>query len=71
MIDFYINPDEKELFNKYRDKVFEAFYPKRGYKYKLKDGKQAISDFKKTGTFPNITFRPNALLRGDRCKIYK
>ena len=45
--DFYVNPDERELFNKYRDKVFEAFYPRRGYKYKLKDGKQAISDFKK------------------------
>ncbi len=45
--DFYVNPDEKELFNKYRDKVFEAFYPRRGYKFKLKDGKQAISDFKK------------------------
>lgn len=48
--DFYVNPDEKELFNKYRDKVFEAFYPKRGDNYKLKDGKQAISDFKKLGT---------------------
>lgn len=47
--DFYLNPDEKELFNKYRNKVFEAFYPKRGYNYKLKDGKQAISDFKKLG----------------------
>jgi hypothetical protein len=50
--DFYVNPDEKELFNKYREKVFEAFYPKRGYKYKLKDGKQAISDFKKLGPSP-------------------
>ncbi len=47
--DFYVNPDERELFNKYRDKVFEAFYPKRGYNYKLKEGKQAISDFKKLG----------------------
>ncbi|MNE48813.1 hypothetical protein D3C80_1433000 [compost metagenome] len=37
------------MFKKYRDKVFEAFYPKRGYSYKLKDGKQAISDFKKLG----------------------
>lgn len=45
--DFYINPDEREMFNKYRDKVFEAFYPRRGYSYKLKEGKQAISDFKK------------------------
>lgn len=48
--DFYVNPNEKELFNKYRDKIFEAFYPKRGFGYKLKDGKQAISDFKKLGT---------------------
>ena len=48
--DFYVNPDERKLFEKYRAKVFEAFYPKRGYNYKLKDGKQAISDFKKLGT---------------------
>jgi len=47
--DFYVNPDERELFIKYRDKVYEAFYPKRGYNFKLKDGKQAISDFKKLG----------------------
>ena len=45
--DFYVSPDENELLNTYRDKVFEAFYPKRGYGYKLKDGKQAIIDFKK------------------------
>ena len=47
--DFYVNPNERELFNKYCDKVFEAFYPKHGFNYKLKDGKQAISDFKKLG----------------------
>lgn len=47
--DFYVNPNERELFEKYREKVFEAFYPKRGYKFKLKEGKQAISDFKKLG----------------------
>jgi hypothetical protein len=48
--DFYINPDEAELFNKYRKKVIEAFYPKRGIGFTLKDGKKAISDFKKLGT---------------------
>lgn len=48
--DFYVNPDERELFEKYRDRVFKAFYPKRGYNYKLKDSKQAISDFKKLRT---------------------
>lgn len=48
-LDFYVNPNERELFNKYRDKILEAFYPKRGNNFKLKDGKQAISDFKKLG----------------------
>lgn len=46
-LDFYANPNERELFEKYRDKVYEAFYPKRGFGYKLRDGKQAITDFKK------------------------
>ena len=45
--DFYVNPNEMEIFEKYRDKVFEAFYPKRGFNYSLKTGKKAISDFKK------------------------
>jgi Family of unknown function (DUF6155) len=45
--DFYVNPKEKELFTKYRNKVKEAFYPKRGFDYSLKDGKKAISEFKK------------------------
>ena len=52
--DFYVNPDERELYNKYKDKVFDAFYPRRGFNYKLKDGKQAISDFKKLGTSADL-----------------
>ncbi|CAH0335167.1 DUF6155 family protein [Flavobacterium sp. CHNK8] len=52
--DFYVNPNERELFEKYRDKIFEAFYPKRGNIYKLKDGKQAISDFKKMGSSADL-----------------
>jgi len=52
--DFYVNPNERELFNKYQDKVFEAFYPKRGDNYKIKDGKQAISDFKKLGSSTDL-----------------
>jgi hypothetical protein len=46
-LDFYVNPNEKELFLKYKDKVYEAFYPRRGDRFKLSDGKKAISDFKK------------------------
>ena len=52
--DFYVNPNERDLFEKYRDKVFEAFYPKRGYKYDPKGGKQAIIDFKKLGTSSDL-----------------
>jgi len=48
--DFYVNPNERDLFEKYQDKVFESFYPKRGFGYKLKEGKKAITDFKKLGT---------------------
>jgi len=47
--DFYVNSDSGELFEKYREKIFNAFFPKRGTTYKLKDGKQAITDFKKNG----------------------
>ncbi|MFZ4545002.1 MAG: DUF6155 family protein [Saprospiraceae bacterium] len=48
-LDLYVDPNDLELFNKYKDKVFKAFYPARGYGYKLKDAKTAISDFKKLG----------------------
>ena len=52
--DFYMIPNERELFEKYRDKVFEAFYPKRGINYMLKNGKQAINDFKKPGSSADL-----------------
>lgn len=48
--DFYIDPNERDLFEKYKDKVFECFYPKRGFGYKLKEAKKAITDFRKLGT---------------------
>jgi hypothetical protein len=60
--DFYIKPDEPELYNKYRQRVLEAFYPKRGTTYKLKEGKEAISDFKK--------LKPSAKLLADLMLFY-
>jgi hypothetical protein len=53
-LDFYANPNELDIIHKYKDKVFEAFYPKRGFKLRLKEGKQAISDFKKLGPSPEL-----------------
>lgn len=59
-LDFYVNPNEEELFGKYAEKVFQAFYPKRGYHLKLKEGRQAISDFKKLS--PSKTLLANLML---------
>jgi len=33
--DFYINPDESEILEQYKEKVREGFYPKRGNRLKL------------------------------------
>lgn len=46
-LDHFANPYEEALFEKYKEKVIEAFYPKRGFDYSLKKGKTAISEFKK------------------------
>lgn len=53
-LDFYVNPNQQEAHNKYREKILEAFYPKRGDALKLKDGKKAIGDFKKLGPSPEL-----------------
>jgi hypothetical protein len=49
-LNFYFKPDEAGLIEKYRTKVYESFYPKRGFGYNLKQGKQYISEFKKLGS---------------------
>ena len=46
-LDFSVNPDEKALHMKCRDKILYAFFPKRGYRLRLAEGKKAIADFKK------------------------
>jgi hypothetical protein len=61
-LDFYANPNEEALFEKYKYKVYEAFYPKRGYALKLSDGKKAISEFKK--------LKPSSILLADLMLCY-
>lgn len=46
-LDYYLNPNEAEILKTYKTKVLEAFYPKRGFGFKLSIGKKAISDFRK------------------------
>ncbi|WP_310392171.1 DUF6155 family protein [Hymenobacter sp.] len=45
-LDFYVQPNEQERFEKYQVRVVEAFFPKRGHPLRLREGKQAISDFR-------------------------
>lgn len=52
--DFYVNPNEKELLAKYKDKVYEAFFPKRGNRLRLSEGKKAIADFRKLGASKDL-----------------
>ncbi|MGK7391907.1 MAG: DUF6155 family protein [Candidatus Cyclobacteriaceae bacterium M2_1C_046] len=53
-LDFYVNPDEEAFYEEYREKILEAFYPKRGKGYNLKTAKNAIADFKKLGTSKDL-----------------
>ena len=45
--DFYMNPDEDELLKKYKEKVREGFFPKRGNRLRLSSARKAIKEFKK------------------------
>lgn len=47
--EFYIATNEDELLEKYKTKVREGFFPKRGYDLKLSISRKAIQDFKKLG----------------------
>jgi len=62
LLDFYVNPNEKELFSEYRHAVITAFYPECGYEIKLHKGRQAISDFGKYG--------PSSHLLADLMLVY-
>ncbi len=41
-LDFSVNPDEKALHMKCRDKILYAFFPKRGYRLRLAEGKKLL-----------------------------
>jgi hypothetical protein len=52
-LDYYLKPDEDAVLKVYRAKVKEAFYPKRGFGFKLALGKKAITDFRKLKPSPD------------------
>lgn len=45
--EFSINPDVSSKRANVKEAVLECFYPKRGFKLRLKDARKIISDFKK------------------------
>ena len=47
---FYINPNEDDLLKKYKEKVREGFFPKRGMRLQLSLSRKAINDFRKLET---------------------
>jgi hypothetical protein len=50
--DFFANPDEDELLDKFKGRVREGFYPVRGWRLKLYRSRKAINEFKKLGISP-------------------
>jgi len=46
-LDYLFNSNDEEVLRDYKLKVREAFYPKRGFGFKLSEGKKAISDYRK------------------------
>lgn len=47
--DFFANPDEDEILVKFKARVYEGFYPTRGWRLKLAKSRKAINEFKKLG----------------------
>jgi len=45
--DFYINPEENEILKRYKEKVREGFFPKRGMRLRLSLSRKVINEFKK------------------------
>ncbi len=45
--EFSINPDVTAKREKVKEAILECFYPKRGFKLRLKDARKIVSDFKK------------------------
>ncbi|GAB5540052.1 MAG: hypothetical protein Salg2KO_21550 [Salibacteraceae bacterium] len=53
--DFYTNPDEEVILEKFKARVHEGFYPKRGWRLKLYRSRKAINEFKKLGISEQAT----------------
>lgn len=54
-LDYYVNPNEKELFEKAKQVIENEYFPTKGYpKERLSVAKKAISDFSKLKPSPEL-----------------
>lgn len=53
-LDFYLQPDEEALLEKYQKIVSDYIYPKRGWKSKVAKAKATIREFHKLYKMPEI-----------------
>lgn len=51
-LDFFSDPDEQKILEKFKERVHEGFYPSRGWRLKLGRSRKAINAFKKLGISP-------------------
>lgn len=55
--EFFVSTDEAELLERYKSKVYEGFFPNRGYQLKLSVSRKAMNDFKKLGASQEANIR--------------
>jgi len=69
--DFYLNPEnENNLFEKYKQVIYNEFYPKRGNpKTRFSVCKKAISDFKTLNPAPKLVADLMLCLAENACKF--
>lgn len=51
-LNFFMNPDEEALLEKFKERVTKPFLKPRGYRVKLSSAKSALTEFKKYGVTP-------------------
>jgi len=50
--DFFADPDEKAILDKFKERVHEGFHPARGWRLKLYRSRRALNEFRKLGISP-------------------
>jgi hypothetical protein len=58
-MNFFMNPDEEALLEKFKERVAKPFAKPRGYRIKTSAAKSALTEFKKYGVTPTAIVRLN------------